>query len=161
MLVWQVAKYVTKAEDDSIVYVGHDSAKRHAHAASGPVSLIVHTSVPYGIKGVREGRPDADVTADLSARVRKLLPWLPTPRDSVLRTWSVSQVRTPLALPPAAAGAPAAACWPLAPPADAAGAPPLVLAGDAFSPLGSRFDGAVQSGEAAAAALAAAFGCAR
>lgn len=32
-------------------------------------------------------------------------------------------------------------------------APVLVLAGDAFSALGSRFDGCVQSGEAAAAAV--------
>jgi hypothetical protein len=32
-------------------------------------------------------------------------------------------------------------------------APVLVLAGDAFSSLGSRFDGCVQSGEAAAAAV--------
>ena len=53
----------------------------------------------------------------------------------------------------------------LRPPPPAAGAtpsetrpqpPPLVLAGDAFSPLGSRFDGCVQSGEQAAAALLAA-----
>ena len=49
---------------------------------------------------------------------------------------------------------PAAGATPSEPPAPQP--PPLVLAGDAFSPLGSRFDGCVQSGEQAAAALLAA-----
>ena len=86
----------------------------------------------------------------------------------MLRPWAVSQVRFPLALPRGAA------CLPLRPPPPSggksgdgkgggggegggAGPPPaLVLAGDAFAPLGSRFDGCVQSGEGAAAALLAA-----
>jgi len=63
-------------------------------------------------------------------------------------------VRTPIALPGGAA------CVQLHPPrpaeAETAQEPPppvLVLAGDAFSPLGSRFDGCVQSGEQAAAVV--------
>jgi hypothetical protein len=66
----------------------------------------------------------------------------------VLRTWGISQVRTPLELPGGAA------CWRIAP----LDAPPLILAGDAFSPLGSRFDGCIQSGEDAAKELLATFG---
>ena len=99
---------------------------------------------------MKEGAEEEEVKADLLGRVNKLLPWLPTPRESILRAWRLSQVRTPLALPSGAA------CWLLAPPAGVERASPLVLAGDAFSPLGSRFDGCVQSGEQAAAALLAA-----
>ena len=67
-----IARYVDRAEDDAIVYVGHDSAKRRgapATAAAGgaaassaeapPVSLIVHTSVPYGLKRLKEGASEA------------------------------------------------------------------------------------------------------
>ena len=148
-----VARYITKDEDDAIVYLGHDSAKRAAPAAT-PVSLIIHTSVPYGIRLIKEGAAEDDVAADLLARVKKLLPWLPEPQQVVVKTWKVSQVRTPLALPEAA---PTTACWLLTPPTTtpdaAAPPPPLVLAGDAFSPLGSRFDGCIQSGEGAAQAM--------
>ena len=77
-------------------------------------------------------------------------PWLPEPESLVLRPWRVSQVRYPVALPGGAA------CLPLRPAAGGRAAPALVLAGDAFSPLGSRFDGCVQSGESAAAAVLAA-----
>jgi renalase len=164
-----VARYVQKAEDDAIVYIGHDSAKRlggtadAGGAAAAPVSLIVHTYVPYGLKRIAAGATEEEVAADLIARTRRLLPWLPEASSSVLRTWRVSQVRTPLALPAAGGEADGAArpvaCWPLAPPpATGSAAPPIVLAGDAFSPLGSRFDGCMQSGEDAAAAMARALG---
>ena len=78
-------------------------------------------------------------------------------------------MRTPIGLPTGAELP--AACWPLSPPpigqgvaergvttARAALGPPLVLAGDAFSPLGSRFDGCLQSGEGAATAIVSALG---
>ena len=153
-----VARYINREEDDALVYLAHDSAKRQAETqAADPVSLIAHTSVPYGLKHLKAATDDEVVKDDLTQRVRKLLRWLPEAQHSVLRTWTVSQVRTPLSLP---AGA---SCWRLAPPGSAGGdgtvvAPPLILAGDAFSPLGSRFDGCVQSGEAAARELLAAFG---
>ena len=154
-----VSRYVDKAEDDAIVYVAHDSAKRGD--AAGAVSLVVHTGVPYGIRAMLKSRtPAADVEADLRARVQALLPWLPAPASTVLTPWRVSQVRYPVALPTGAA------CLPLRPPPAAAPAaasdeeeaPALVVAGDAFSPLGSRFDGCVQSGERAAEAVLAAVG---
>lgn len=135
-----------------LVYLCHDSAKRQA-APSTPISLLAHTSVPYGLRRIGSGTTDADVETDLRARVHKLMPWLPEAASSALYTWRHSQVRTPL--PQGDSGA----CLPLSPPPThepAAAHPPLVLAGDAFAPLGSRFDGCVQSGEAAAAALLAA-----
>ena len=172
-----VARYVAKEEDDALVYIGWDSAKRAARPDEPP-SLIVHTSVPYGIRILkRRGSggaggeavattavtyDEAEVTTDLLSRTRKLLPWLPPHELAVLKAWRISQVRTPLALPLGGA------CLCLAPSSavETAGAgtaeggggapPPLVLAGDAFSPLGSRFDGCVQSGEQAAKELLAA-----
>ena len=182
-----VSRYVAKEEDDALVYLCHDSAKRGGApggaaipntgevetfeatkrggapggAPSGAppslVSLVAHTSVPYGIKTLQAGTSEAEVQHELLGRVRKLLPWLPEPASAVLRPWRTSQVRFPLAL------GDGAACMQLRPPPPPAGTSPsespppaLVLAGDAFSPLGSRFDGCVQSGEQAAAALLAA-----
>lgn len=145
-----VARYINKDEDDALVYIAYDSAKRGggAPAATEPASLIAHTSVPYGIKNLKAGTAEREVEADLTRRVRQLLPWLPESQHAVLRTWGISQVRTPLVLPDQAS------CWRLG----SGDAPPLILAGDAFSPLGSRFDGCIQSGEAAAKVLLAALG---
>jgi len=148
-----VSRYVDPDEDDAIVYVAIDSARRADHV--GPVSLTVHSSVPYGLRMMGSGADDAAVQADLLGRLNKLLPWLPPPAASTLRRWPISQVRFPLpdSLLP---GGP---CLPLVPPNEpaegGAGAAPagLVLAGDAFTPLGSRFDGCVRSGAAAADAL--------
>ena len=166
-----VARYINKAEDDAIVYLGYDAAKRSgssAHVAaaaatekttspSPSVSLIVHSSVPYALQRLAANTPDHEVVADLRSRVDKLLPWLPNPSASMLKVWRISQVRHPLPLPSAPEGKQATtACWPLTPPVGAEDGtpPPLVLAGDAFSPLGSRFDGCIQSGEDAAHAMA-------
>ena len=175
------AKYVSKEEDDALVYIAIDSAKRASRtttpdpppapqtssgtdgAADGTGngeanSLIAHTSVPFGLRTFAAGTSEDVVCADLRRRVQALLPWLPTPSDAVLKPWRLSQVRYPIALPPDAA------CVELRPPGTAgtsgageatpsAAEPPpplLLLAGDAFSPLGSRFDGCVQSGVQAA-----------
>ena len=179
-----VSRYVAKEEDDALVYLCHDSAKRGGApggaaipntgevgvveasevglgggigAPPSLVSLVAHTSVPYGIKTLQAGTSEAEVQRELLGRVRKLLPWLPEPASAVLRPWRTSQVRFPLAL---GDGTACMQLRPLPPPAGASPSesppPALVLAGDAFSPLGSRFDGCVQSGEQAAAALLAA-----
>mmetsp|Transcript_13035 Transcript_13035/g.37283 ORF Transcript_13035/g.37283 Transcript_13035/m.37283 type:complete len:97 (+) Transcript_13035:3-293(+) len=82
--------------------------------------------------------------------VRRRLPWLPSPLATSLHTWRVSQVRRPLASLPGGR-----ACIPLRASrgAEQRKLPPLILASDAFSQHGSRFDGCVQSGEDAAAVL--------
>ena len=137
-----VSRYVPKDEDDALVFLSHDSAKR---SAATPPSLLAHTSVPFGLKHLRAGTPDDDVQADLLARLSKLLPWLPPPERVALHAWKNSQVRAPLELPGGAAAL-----------LGGGTTPPVVLAGDAFAPLGSRFDGCAQSADAAAAALVAA-----
>lgn len=52
-----VSRYVAKEDDDALVYLCHDSAKRGGAPGGGPagdppglVSLVAHTSVPYGIR---------------------------------------------------------------------------------------------------------------
>ena len=96
-----VARYISKEEDDALVYIGHDSAKRSGGGggggggdAEGVVSLIAHTSVPYGIKQLKQGAAESDVLSDLTTRVKKLLPWLPEPQHVTLKAWGVSQVRS-------------------------------------------------------------------
>ena len=56
-------------EDDALVYLSHDSAKRGD--AGGLPSLVAHSSVPYGIRTMQSGTPEADVEADLRARVQR------------------------------------------------------------------------------------------
>ena len=188
-----ISKYVTKAEDDALVYLSLDWAKRGG-APTEAVSIVAHSSVPYGMRTMAAGTSEAAVLAELRRRVYALLPWLPpTPSAESLQPWPLSQVfglslmiaplisfrslissslhyqvRSPIIL------SNGRACARLYPPEDkeaaheaavdeataaaarstpVLSAPVLVLAGDAFSSLGSRFDGCVQSGEAAAAAV--------
>ncbi|KAL1522037.1 hypothetical protein AB1Y20_021682 [Prymnesium parvum] len=143
-LQW-TAKYVPKEEDDALVYICYDSAKRAQH--DGVVSLMAHTSVPYGLHHLGAQTADDKVADDLLERLRRLLPWMPSPAQTSLHAWRLSQVRYPLELPSGQA------CLPLLPPQPGVESAPLVMAGDSFSPLGSRMDGCIQSGEAAAAAL--------
>jgi predicted NAD/FAD-dependent oxidoreductase len=58
-----VARYIGKEEDDALVYLAHDSAKRGGGtpATGEPGSLIAHTSVPYGIKNLKAGTPESDI----------------------------------------------------------------------------------------------------
>ena len=188
-----ISKYVTKAEDDALVYLSLDWAKRGG-APTEAVSIVAHSSVPYGMRTMAAGTSEAAVLAELRRRVYALLPWLPpTPSAESLQPWPLSQVfglslmiaplisfrslissslhyqvRSPIIL------SNGRACARLYPPEDkeaaheaavdeataaaarstpVLSAPVLVLAGDAFSALGSRFDGCVQSAEAAAAAV--------
>lgn len=147
-LPW-IARYVNRNEDDTLVFLSHDAAKRDPGSSGGrnPPTLLAHSSVPFGLARIREGTSDAAVTDVMLASVRKLLPWLPEPEEHRLHLWRSSQVRYPLeglerpCAPLRAAGT------------AAVDSPPLVLAGDAFSSLGSRFDGCVESGESAAETL--------
>uniref|UniRef100_A0A7S4F1L3 Amine oxidase domain-containing protein n=1 Tax=Chrysotila carterae TaxID=13221 RepID=A0A7S4F1L3_CHRCT len=130
------------AQDPDIVFISYDSAKRGA----GIPSLMVHSSVPYGIKQMKQGASLQAVQAEMLESLRRVMPALPAPEEVAIYPWEHSQVRYPLDLPDGAA------CVVLNDVQGAASAP-LVLAGDAFSSLGSRFDGCAQSGEHAARAL--------
>jgi len=72
--------------------------------------------------------------------VRALLPGLPEPVETRTTLWRLSQVRAPLESAHAAHTL-------------ADGDAPLILAGDALSKHGSRFDGCFESAHAAASAL--------
>lgn len=58
-----------------------------------PHSLVVHTSVPYGLDHLEE---DKDVVGrDILACTRQVLPWLPDDESLVIKShkWRYSQVR--------------------------------------------------------------------
>jgi predicted NAD/FAD-dependent oxidoreductase len=133
-----VVSYVEN--DPTLVFFSLDSAKR---GAAGPPTLVAHSSVPFGLKRAASKSPDHLVQGEMMEAVRRRLPWLPNPSAAKLYTWSVSQVRKPIDNLPAGR-----ACLHVPPPAGVPeGAPPLLLAGDAFSVHGSRFDGCVKGGD--------------
>ncbi|KAG8463200.1 hypothetical protein KFE25_011197 [Diacronema lutheri] len=135
-LPW-TCKYVPKEEDDAVVFLSKCAAKRDA---SEPPSLVVHSSVPFALSKLKESVDPDDATAELLARVRALLPGLPEPVETRTTLWRLSQVRAPLESAHAAHTL-------------ADGDAPLILAGDALSKHGSRFDGCFESAHAAASAL--------
>lgn len=156
-------RYVSRDEDDRLVYVAHNSAKC-GPASGNPPTIVAHSSVPYA---VAPGRVPAAGTigasaasraeAELLESLRTLLPGLPEPSSTSLRTWYFSQVREPLESIPHQRGG--CVVLPAAPRtagdggAPGSSAPALVLAGDAFGPGGSRFDSCVTSGADAALAV--------
>lgn len=103
---------------------------------------MLHSSVPYALGKMDSGATVAQVGAELLGEAQALLPGLPAPAEARTIIWRYSQVRTPIA----PKGSPAAH-------AIVGGDAPLILAGDAFSKLGSRFDGCYESAHAAAEIL--------
>jgi len=140
-LVPYVAKYVSREEDNRLVFVSYDSAKRQTRGAP---SLLVHSSVPFGLARMRAKVPTATVEAELLESLWRVLPGLPQPLSVLVHPWEYSQVRYPLEMDNGATS------FLLQPALTQGAVPPLVLCGDAFSPLGSRFDGCIQSGDHAA-----------
>lgn len=68
------AKYVTKAEDDALVYLAVDSTKRRgeregaggaADDAPEAISLVAHTSVPFGLRTFAAGTAEAQVCCEV------------------------------------------------------------------------------------------------
>jgi predicted NAD/FAD-dependent oxidoreductase len=91
-----ISKYVTKAEDDALVYLSVDWAKRGG-APTEAISLVAHSSVPYGVRMMAAGTSEAAVLAELRRRVYALLPWLPpNPSAEHLQPWPLSQVSAAL-----------------------------------------------------------------
>jgi len=144
-------KYFTPADSDVIVWIsinGLDhmggapraAAQAELEHSEGP-SVLVHTTVPYGMKN---GEADRDeVKATIMKHLNNLLPELAdvTPLETQLHYWSISQVykgyqhdqeKRPAVLP-------------------VSETPLLLLAGDAFTKSG--FDGCIDSAEAACAII--------
>ena len=144
-------------EESAIVFVSRCAHKRRAATNDGgdanardtavePPSFVVHSSVPFALAKLRDGADTAVVGTELLERVRALLPGLPPPADSRTQLWRFSQVRVPIHAERAAHAL------------SADGEPPLLIAGDAFSAHGSRFDGCYESARDAAEQLLAQLG---
>eukprot|EP00656_Telonema_subtile_P031598 TRINITY_DN34570_c0_g1_i1.p1 TRINITY_DN34570_c0_g1~~TRINITY_DN34570_c0_g1_i1.p1 ORF type:complete len:373 (+),score=89.25 TRINITY_DN34570_c0_g1_i1:112-1230(+) len=141
-LPW-AAKYVSKEEDDALVFISFESRKRGASSEAGgpgPV-LVAHTSVPWGLRHMQD---DADtVAAVLIERVHALIEQetgmtLTDTIETKPIMWRESQVRPGTELGGGAVGAVLLG---------SAGAP-VVLAGDAVA--GSNFENCVRSASEAA-----------
>lgn len=138
-------RYVSRDEEPSLAFLSRCAAKRGVGAAEPP-ALLAHSSVPFALARTELAADDASARDELVESVRRLLPGLPAAREVRLMRWTYSQVRTPLALGAAAIGVGADA---------PSGRLPVVLAGDALSAYGSRFDGCLDSARAACAVLSA------
>ena len=99
----------------------------------GQVSIIFHTSVPFGIKHV-EKTPD-DVKPLMLDAIKKLFPEWPEPTSVKCQKWRYSQTSTPYEGEPG--------CVPLH------DKPLLLAGGDGFTKSG--FDGCIASAESIAA----------
>ncbi|XP_056867473.1 renalase [Takifugu flavidus] len=129
------ARYV----DGSIIrYVAADSRKRNADVPGLGPSLVVHTSVSFGLENLEKDKEE--VQALILEELYKLLPELPQPVGVKCQKWRYSQVLTSV---PDCPGHMTILDRPL-----------LVCAGDAFSH--SNFDGCVASARSVVAALKAA-----
>ncbi|KAM9700117.1 renalase, partial [Menidia menidia] len=130
-LPW-VARYVS---DSILRYVAVDNRKRGAEPPGVGPSLVVHTSVPFGLEHLE--RDKEEVQPIVLQELSRLLPDLPRPISIKCQKWRYSQVQT--AVPDCPGHM------------TVSGRPPLLLAGDAFSH--SNFDGCLESALSAVAAL--------
>ncbi|XP_070783508.1 renalase isoform X2 [Enoplosus armatus] len=119
------AKYVT--DNPCICYVAADSRKRNADVPGHGPSLVVHTSVPFGLEHLEKDKED--VQPIILQELHKLLPGLPQPISIKCQKWRYSQVLTSV---PDCPGQMTVLDRPL-----------LICGGDAFSH--SNFDGCVES----------------
>lgn len=119
------ARYVS--DNFCIRYIAADSRKRNADAPGRGPSLVVHTSVPFGLQHLEWDKDD--VQPIILQELHKLLPDLPQPISIKCQKWRYSQVLTSV---PDCPGHMTILNRPL-----------LVCGGDAFSH--SNFDGCVES----------------
>ncbi|XP_073345705.1 renalase isoform X2 [Pagrus major] len=119
------ARYVTN--NRCICYVAADSRKRNADGPGRGPSLVVHTSVPFGVEHLEKDKED--VQPIILQELHKLLPDLPQPISIKCQKWRFSQVLTSV---PDCPGHMIIHDRPL-----------LVCGGDAF--VHSNFDGCVES----------------
>ncbi|TMS01434.1 Renalase [Larimichthys crocea] len=119
------ARYVT--DNPCICYVAADSCKRNADTPGRGPSLVVHTSVPFGLEHLEKDKEE--VQPIILQELYKMLPGLPQPISIKCQKWRYSQVLTSV---PDCPGQMTVLDRPL-----------LVCGGDAFSH--SNFDGCVES----------------
>uniref|UniRef100_K3WAW0 Amine oxidase domain-containing protein n=1 Tax=Globisporangium ultimum (strain ATCC 200006 / CBS 805.95 / DAOM BR144) TaxID=431595 RepID=K3WAW0_GLOUD len=131
-----ISKYVSEEEDDVVRYLCWDNLKKQRSTGENPYfTLLVHTSVPFGVKNMDNKRENDEILATITKSVKKILPFLPDEEDVIMHRWRISQVTKPYR----EASIPALVI---------SESPKIVLAGDAF--LGSTFDNCLLSAKAAA-----------
>lgn len=130
------ARYVSDSR--CICYIAADSRKRNKDAPGLGPSLVVHTSVPFGLENLE--RDKEEVQPIILEELRRLLPDLPQPISIKCQKWRYSQVLTSV---PDCPGHMTVLDQPL-----------LVCGGDAF--CHSNFDGCVESALSVLRALKAA-----
>lgn len=127
------ARYVT--DSSCIRYIAADSRKRNADVPGRGPSLVVHTSVPFGLEHLE--RDKEDVQPIILQELYRLLPDLPQPISIKCQKWRYSQVLTSV---PDCPGHMTVLDQPL-----------LICTGDAFTH--SNFDGCVESALSTLSAL--------
>jgi predicted NAD/FAD-dependent oxidoreductase len=145
-LPW-ACRYVSRDEDPDLVFLSACASKRGVGARAGagadehaePPSLLVHSSVPFALKRMATMETVA-VGVEMAAKLAVLLPGMPPPAETRASVWRYSQVRKPLNSAPAALALGDERL-------------PLILAGDAYSVHGSRFDGCYDSARRASELL--------
>lgn len=166
------ARYVSRDEDDVVRFLCWDNFKKHQDPdKSGVCSLLVHTSVAYGMLYMDDKEHDKQILSTISKSIRKLLPFLPDQElDVLLHRWryglAVGDLRCVLRDVTLALMADSRISQVTKRYRDDANTeaqgnrkgilelsrhPRILLAGDAF--LGSNFDGCLLSAKAAAVAL--------
>uniref|UniRef100_A0A3P8SM33 Renalase, FAD-dependent amine oxidase n=1 Tax=Amphiprion percula TaxID=161767 RepID=A0A3P8SM33_AMPPE len=119
------ARYVSDSR--CICYIAADSRKRNLDSPGLGPSLVIHTSVPFGLEHLE--RDKEDVQPIILEELHRLLPDLPQPISIKCQKWRYSQVLTSV---PDCPGHMTVLDQPL-----------LVCGGDAF--CHSNFDGCVES----------------
>nr|XP_046224616.1 renalase isoform X1 [Oncorhynchus gorbuscha] len=119
------AKYISN--NPCIRFIAIDDKKRNLESPECGTSMVVHTSVPFGIKHLEESKEQVEPL--ILEELNKLLPGLPQPDSIKCQKWRYSQVRRSVADCP---GQMTLLSQPL-----------LVCGGDAFTH--SNFDGCIES----------------
>ncbi|XP_018414257.1 PREDICTED: renalase [Nanorana parkeri] len=82
------AKYIT--DNPCIRFISIDNKKRNLESSDIGPSLVVHTSVPFGIKHLEQEKDD--VQHVILKHLGTILPNLPKPKDVKCQKWRYSQV---------------------------------------------------------------------
>ncbi|KAJ8396043.1 hypothetical protein AAFF_G00025750 [Aldrovandia affinis] len=119
------AKYI--ADNPCIRFISIDDKKRNLDSSDCGPSVVVHTSVPFGVRHLEETKEEVEPL--ILEELRKILPRLPRPIGIKVHKWRYSQVTSALADCPGQM--------------TLLSKPPLVCGGDGF--MHSNFDGCVES----------------
>ncbi|KAL0984129.1 hypothetical protein UPYG_G00137480 [Umbra pygmaea] len=119
------AKYISNSP--CIRFIAIDNKKRNLESPECGASMVVHTSVPFGIKHLEETKEEVEPI--ILQELNKLLPHLPQPDSIKCHKWRYSQVTSSVADCPGQ--------MTLLP------QPLLVCGGDSFTH--SNFDGCIES----------------